>query len=106
MQKYNLKGFIVGNGATNWDLDISPAFPDVVYNFNTIPKSLLDTYKANDCVYYFNNVKPHSTSKVCEDSWEKINNLTGGLNWYDLFRRVYPDGLSSSGAIRDGKLLL
>jgi carboxypeptidase C (cathepsin A) len=36
MQTYNLKGFIVGNGATNWDLDISPAYPEVVYNFNII----------------------------------------------------------------------
>lgn len=35
-QKLNLKGFIVGNGATKWDVDISPSFPDVMYNFNLI----------------------------------------------------------------------
>ena len=39
---FNLKGFIVANGATDWDLDISPAYPEVVYNFNLIPKAWLD----------------------------------------------------------------
>jgi len=27
LTKYNLKGFLVGNGATNWDFDVSPSFP-------------------------------------------------------------------------------
>lgn len=58
--KYNLKGFIVANGATNWDLDISPAFPDVVYNFHLIPEIKLKTFNANNCVFYFNDVKAHS----------------------------------------------
>lgn len=40
---------MVGNGATNWDVDISQSFPEVMYNFNLIPKSLLDTYNNNDC---------------------------------------------------------
>jgi carboxypeptidase C (cathepsin A) len=34
---YNLKGFLVGNGATDWDIDINPAYPEVVFNFNLIP---------------------------------------------------------------------
>jgi hypothetical protein len=29
----NLKGFIVGNGATDWDYDVSASFPEVLYNF-------------------------------------------------------------------------
>jgi len=63
MTKYNLKGFLVGNGATDWNFDVDPAFPDVVYNFNLITKEDLDTYKDNNCHYYFNNFrhKDHST---------------------------------------------
>ena len=38
---YNLQGFLVGNGATNWDYDVSPSFPEVVYNFNLIPETML-----------------------------------------------------------------
>ncbi len=89
--KLNLKGFIVGNGATNWDFDVSPVFPDVVYNFNLIPSSLLDVYKSNGCINYFNDVHPPTNSTVCTDAWNQINNLWQGLNWYDLFRKVVPD---------------
>jgi hypothetical protein len=81
----------VGNAATNWETDISRSFPEVMYNFNLIPKSLLDTYNDNDCVNYFNDLKPPSPSKVCEDAWNEINDLWDGLNWYDLFRQVVPD---------------
>ncbi len=106
MTKYNLKGFMVGNGATNWDLDISPAFPEVVYNFHIIPRDLLDTFEKNDCHYYFNDVKTYDNSKLCNDTWDQINNLASGLNWYDLFRQVYPDnGLLAKKAV-NGKLPL
>ena len=44
-----MKGFIVGNGATDWEVDISTSFPEVVFNFNIIPKTLLDTYRNNNC---------------------------------------------------------
>lgn len=106
MTKYNLKGYIVGNGATNWDIDISPAYPEVVYNFNIIPKTLLDTFEANDCHYYFNDLKVHNNSKLCNDTWEEINDLAADLNWYDLYRKVYPDeGLLAKRA-KGGKVLL
>lgn len=94
---------MVGNGATDWDLDISPAFPEVVFNFNLIPKDLLDTFQTNDCHYYFNDLKVHDNSKLCNDTWDAINKLTGDLNWYDLFRKVYPGGplLASSNVPAD-----
>jgi hypothetical protein len=33
-KKINLKGIMVGNGATNWHLDITPAFLDMAYYHN------------------------------------------------------------------------
>ena len=98
--KINLKGFLVGNGATQWDVDISPSFPEVVYNFNLIPKSLLDTYNDNNCIAYFNDVHPATNTTICETSWDLINNLTGGLNWYDLFRKVIPNDPFSATALK------
>lgn len=83
---------MVGNGATDWDLDINPAFPEVVFNFNLIPKHLLDTFATSDCHYYFNDLKVYNNSKLCNDTWNAINQLTGDLNWYDLFRKTYPGG--------------
>lgn len=44
MTKFNLKGYMIANGATNWDIDISPAYPEVVYNFHIIPKDLIDKF--------------------------------------------------------------
>jgi hypothetical protein len=85
------KGFMVGNGATDWDLDISPAFPEVVYNFNLIPQALLANYTKAGCHFYYNGVKPPSPNNTeCNDLWNQINNLWKGLNWYDLFRKTYP----------------
>lgn len=106
MQAYNFKGFIVGNGATNWDIDISPAYPEVVYNFNIIPQPLLKTFQENDCHYYFNDVKKYNNSQLCDDTWKKINDLAGGLNWYDLYRKVYPDNGLLGKRAKEGKLPL
>lgn len=90
-QRYNLKGFIVGNGATDWDMDISPSFPDVVYNFNIIPPRLIKNYTENQCTYYFRDVRsPNPDNAICKDLWNQINKLWQGLNWYDLFRKTYP----------------
>jgi len=81
----------VGNGATDWDLDISPSFPDVVYNFNIIPPRLIKNYTDNKCTYYFRDVKPPTPNNpVCNDLWNQIERLWQGLNWYDLFRKTYP----------------
>jgi hypothetical protein len=38
VKEIHLKGTMVGNGATNWDFDVSPSFTETVYNFNLIPK--------------------------------------------------------------------
>ena len=96
---------MVGNGATNWDVDISPAYPEVVYNFHIIPKDLLDKYQTLGCHFYFNDVKkPNPDSKDCNDTWDAINKLASDLNWYDLFRKVYPDNglLAARAAFEKG----
>jgi len=105
MQKYNLKGFIVGNGATNWDVDISPAFPEVVNGFNIITKDLLTYYQSLNCHFYFNDAKPSNNSKECNDTWDKINSYWQGLNWYDLYRRNFPDDGLLGKRAADGKIL-
>ena len=53
---YNLKGFIVGNGATDWTVDINPAFPEVVFNFNLIPQDWQLEYVSLNCSDSFRGV--------------------------------------------------
>ena len=55
-QHYPLKGFIVGNGATDWEIDVSPLFPEVVHKFNLIPSGLLNNFTDNNCAFYYHNV--------------------------------------------------
>ena len=81
---------MVGNGATDFWVDVSPSFPDTVYNFHLIPRDLYDTYTSNGCFESFNNVLGYTNTTVCNDAWAVISNLTGDLNWYDLYRPVYP----------------
>lgn len=104
--KYNVKGMIVGNGATDWDYDVWPAFPDVAYNFNLISKKLLDDYNAKGCVYYFNEVRPHDGPAECDDLFNQITDSYQGLNWYDLYRKAPSDGLKSTDPERWGTVTI
>lgn len=72
-------------------MDVSPSFPQTVYNFNLITEDIYDAFENSDCFYSFNDVIPYNDSVQCDNYWNKINNLTGNLNWYDLYRPVYPD---------------
>lgn len=90
-KKINLQGFMVGNGATNWDFDVSPSFPETLYNFNIIPSQLLKQFNDLNCTYYFNDFRNHSGPSECAPLWEIMDNesnksLTKDLNWYDLYR--------------------
>jgi len=97
---------MVGNGATNWDVDVSPSFPETVFQFNMIPKHLLDSMTENGCVYYFNDFRNHSGPASCDAIWKKIQALTSSVNWYDLYRPADTNPLGNSDAARMGKVVI
>ena len=103
--KIPLKGFLVGNGATNWDFDVGPSYAQTLYNFNMIPKKNYTAFMDNECKIYFNGVRPTtcknqttdpSTDCSLCDTW--MNDMMyypiQGLNWYDLYRKAEPMLLS------------
>jgi len=92
-----LKGYAVGNGDTNYTVDIWPAFITTVYKFHLIPKSLYDQWNNNDCFFSFRHALSEDRSIICDALYTEIRELTAGLNWYDLYRHVYTD----SGTITD-----
>lgn len=63
---------MVGNGATDWDVDVSPSFPETVFNFNLIPRKYLQFFEDNDCIYYFNDFRNHSGPATCDPVWDAI----------------------------------
>lgn len=92
----NLKGYMVGNGATNWDYDVWPSYPQTVRWFNIIPPSLLTEYENAECFQYYFFYDQYTTktpTAQCQALSAQIMNLTSGLNWYDVYRPVYDSGI-------------
>jgi carboxypeptidase C (cathepsin A) len=90
----NLEGFMVGNGATNWEYDVSPSFPQTVRWFNIITPQLLAQYEANNCAFYFyETYDPTPPTQTCVDLWDEINSFSANLNWYDLYRPTLPESI-------------
>jgi hypothetical protein len=47
---------------------------------------------------------PESNSTICVDTWNKINGYAVHLNWYDLFRRNFPNGVKANDPERYGEV--
>lgn len=77
-QKINFKGFLIGNGVTNWKYDTSPALLDFAFTH-----SLYSYEMRKDYMKYC--VKEPSTEE-CNTILKKINELLNGLNIYDLLQ--------------------
>lgn len=50
----NLKGFIVGNGATDWAYDVQPVFPELTKYFDLIPEVVYKNWTNHGCTFFFN----------------------------------------------------
>ena len=84
-----LGGTMVGNGATNWSYDVWPTFPATLANFQIIQQSLLADWETEGCAGYFHNVRPATKTPKCIAMAKRMNDLSGSLNWYDLYRKNY-----------------
>jgi len=63
MESMNLKGFMVGNGCTNWNYD-ARADPATYANFNVIPQRLWQEYGDLGC-YMPGDVDLGTLDKKC-----------------------------------------
>lgn len=86
-----ITGIAVGNGATDFNVDVWPSYPDVVHGMSLIPTDLYDQLIQHDCKQYFMNVFPGTTDDdPCKSLWTEMNSYTTDiLNWYDLYRPKY-----------------
>lgn len=89
----NLKGFIVGNGATDWTFDVQPVFPELAKYFNLIPESVYKQWTDHECTFFFNGTVHYNDSNsnysTCFGIWQEILDNTASLNWYDLYRKNF-----------------
>ena len=94
LKTIKIKGYLVGNGATNWYYDVDPTYAATTYNFNLIDDITYNNYTHNDCLFSFATaaqpfVIPHNNSMTCWYAEWSMHNLTEDLNWYDLYRPKY-----------------
>jgi carboxypeptidase C (cathepsin A) len=85
----NLKGFMVGNGVTNWKYDCTPAYFHMSYYHGLISDELF--YNVNNyCnITYFDSPDPPVQNAQCTEWMNKFNNLTTLVNIYDIFGKCY-----------------
>ncbi len=49
--KLNLRGYIVGNGCTNWDVDTTPAYIEIGFLYCLSGTYFYPTFKGRECEY-------------------------------------------------------
>jgi carboxypeptidase C (cathepsin A) len=86
-----LKGFMVGNGVTNWKYDGTPAYFHISYYHGMISDELYENVKANCNLTYYDSPNPPEQSPQCQTWMDKFFNLTSLVNVYDIFGKCYQD---------------
>ncbi len=66
---------------------------------------MLDDWEAQGCAAYFHNVRPATKTPECIAMATRMEQLSGKLNWYDLYRHNY-DLPASSNADRIGTTVI
>jgi len=85
--KPNLKGFMVGNGVTNWDYDTTNAYVDMAYWHSLYEPELYEQMQALQCDY--NGPYMTRTTPECFALLEQFDSLVANVNVYDIFGVCY-----------------
>ena len=96
----NLKGFAVGNGCTDWNVDTTPAFMLMLWNYG-----MLSDYWHEQLMDNCDNMNDYS-SEECADVVNTIQeSVVNDVNVYDIYRDCIA-GPSDEGSFQDnqGKL--
>lgn len=90
----NLKGFMVGNGVTDWKYDTTPAFVEMAYWHGLYDDETYMELKKCDLSYYEWNYD--KLSETCTDLMDRFDDLTSQLNIYDVFGKCYTNPTTST----------
>lgn len=85
----NLKGFMVGNGVTNWKYDTMPAFVEMAYWHGLYDDDLYAVLSKCDLSFFEWNAD--KLSDPCKAAITRFNELTAQINGYDVFGKCYPN---------------
>jgi hypothetical protein len=82
------KGFMVGNGVTDWSVDTTPAWVEMAYWYGLYEDDLYFNIKKNCDFAYAGFVE---LSDTCNDYLNRIGDLTVQVNIYDVFGICYSE---------------
>ena len=93
--KPNLKGYLVGNGVTNWKYDTTPAYVEMAFWHGLYDLDTYNAMKQNNCTYQWAGLDLDNSTVVCKDLLTKFNNLVTNINVYDVYGTCYQNGVRS-----------
>lgn len=88
--KPNLKGFMVGNGVTNWDYDTTTAFLDMAYWHSLMNTELHDKITDSNCD--FGGPYMLNATEECQGYLSEFDSLVSDVNVYDIFGTCWGAG--------------
>lgn len=100
--KPNLKGFMVGNGCTNWKYDTEPAYYEMAAYHSLYPMETWEAMQSNSCLneYYNENWKGDTVSELCSGLRNSFEEATSKINVYNIEGPCW--GLSSDKTSKYG----
>jgi len=93
----NLKGFMVGNGVTNWNYDGNPSYVEMAYWHSLYPQEMHDEMIAKKCNYSMSDFDDYYKKLPvdCKDLLDKFNTIVKDVNVYDIFGYCWPNNETS-----------
>lgn len=80
----NLKGIAIGNGLTDYNVDINNALPDFAYYHNLYPREVRKRFE-KACGL----IRPIQPCYECKESIKEIMTYLSGINIYDIYKKCY-----------------
>ena len=81
-----MKGIIVGNGVTDFNVDAQAALPHTLFGMNIITKNIYEKYSKNKCSFSFKNVLGPEERKDCIDVRNVMAELAKELSLENLYK--------------------
>ena len=92
---------MVGNAATDWEVDVYPSMMEMAYQHNVIDEDLYKDWRDNDCKMYFREVLPTDFKEDCSYVVEQFFKNMEKINIYDVYRSPYIGTRTPAKGIND-----
>mmetsp|Transcript_41862 Transcript_41862/g.64054 ORF Transcript_41862/g.64054 Transcript_41862/m.64054 type:complete len:316 (+) Transcript_41862:28-975(+) len=104
--KLNLKGFLIGNGVTNWKYDCDNAMVEFLFGRGLYSQELYDKMKEKECDYTYLEFDQTKISEECLDIYDEISKSLDYVDPYNVYSKCFytaeekEQSLSSLGEAR------